>query len=347
MIKVAINGFGRIGRSAFKIAYDKFGDQIEIVAVNDLADNKTLADLLKHDSNYGLWKHEVTADEKNITVDGKNIRALSENKPNNLPWKELAVDIVLECTGVFTSKSDASKHLSAGAKRVIISAPPKSPDIPTFVLGVNEEKFDPAKDLIISNGSCTTNCLAPLVKVLHQAFEIEYNLMTTIHAYTNDQKLLDLPHRDLRRARAAAQNMIPTTTGAAKSVVMTIPELKGKLDGIAIRVPVPVVSIIDLVCLVKKPTTVEEVNNKFKELAEGKLKGILGVAEEPLVSSDFKGDSRSAIVDLALTMVSKKGGGTGGKGNLIKVVAWYDNEWGYASRYAEIAEYVGGTRYRS
>jgi len=345
MIKVAINGFGRIGRPTFRIALNS--KNLEIVAINDLTDTRTLAHLLKYDSLYGKFDREVSYDEQNIIVDDKKYPVYAEKDPTALPWKELGVDIVLECTGYFTTREGAEKHLAAGAKRVIISAPPKSPDIPTFVLGVNEEKFDPAKDLIISNGSCTTNCLAPLVKVLHQAFEIEYNLMTTIHAYTNDQKLLDLPHRDLRRARAAAQNMIPTTTGAAKSVVMTIPELKGKLDGIAIRVPVPVVSIIDLVCLVKKPTTVEEVNNKFKELAEGKLKGILGVTEEPLVSSDFKGDSRSAIVDLALTMVSKKGGGTGGKGNLIKVVAWYDNEWGYASRYAEIAEYVGGTRYRS
>ena len=338
-IKIAINGFGRIGRPTFRIASKS--KNLEIVAINDLTDNKTMAHLLQYDSLYGKFEREVSYDEQNIIVNGKKFPVYAEKDPDNLPWKKLGVDIILECTGRFTTREGAKKHLAAGAKRVIISAPPKSPDIPTFVLGVNEGNLDVRKDLIISNGSCTTNCLAPLVKILHDAFEIEYNLMTTIHSYTNDQRLLDLPHRDLRRARAAAENMIPTTTGAAKSVVMTLPELKGKLAGIAIRVPTPVVSIVDLVCLVKKPTTVKEVNNKFKELAEGKLKGILGVTDEPLVSSDFRGDSRSAIVDLPLTMVSKKGGGTGGKGNLIKVVAWYDNEWAYACRYVEMAEYVG------
>lgn len=328
-IRIAINGFGRIGRPTFRIASQS--KNLEIVAINDLTDTKTLAHLLKYDSLYGRFKQEVSYDEQNIIVDGKKYRVYAEKEPEKLPWKDLGVDIVLECTGFFTSREGAEKHLQAGAKRVIISAPPKTSDIPTYVLGVNEEKFNPEKDLIISNGSCTTNCLAPLVKILNDSFGIKYNLMTTIHSYTNDQKLLDLPHKDLRRARAAAINMIPTSTGAAKSVVMTIPELKGKLDGIAIRVPTPTVSLVDLVCLVEKSTTVEEVNNKFKELARGKLKGILAVTDEPLVSSDFIGDSHSAIVDLSLTMVNDK---------LIKVVAWYDNEWGYACRYVEMAEYI-------
>ena len=337
-IKVAINGFGRIGRPTFRIISKS--KNLEIVVINDLTDTKTLAHLLKYDSLYGRFEKTVSYDEKNLIVDGKKIPVFAEKDPSLLPWKKMGIDIVLECTGFFTDRQGAEKHLQAGAKRVIISAPPKSSDIPTYVLGVNEEKMNPKKDLIISNGSCTTNCLAPLVKILDDNFGIEYNFMTTVHSYTNDQRLLDLPHKDLRRSRAAAENIIPTSTGASKSVVMTIPELAGKLEGIALRVPVPVVSLIDSVCLVKKETTVEEVNMSFQKAAEGKLKKIIAAINEPLVSSDFIGDSHSATVDLSLTMVSKKGGGLG-RGNLIKVIAWYDNEWGYACRYVEMAELVG------
>jgi glyceraldehyde 3-phosphate dehydrogenase len=329
-IRVAINGFGRIGRPTFKLAINS--SILEIVAINDLTDTKTLAHLLKYDSVYGFFEKEVDYDEKYLIVDGKKYYVFAEKDPTKLPWKDLEIDIVLESSGVFTDKEGASSHLKAGAKMVIISAPPKTSDIPTYILGVNEEKFNPEKDIIISNSSCTTNCLAPIVKILNDAFKIESGFMTTIHAYTNDQKLLDLPHKDLRRARAAALNIIPTTTGAAKSVIAVIPELKGKLDGIAFRVPVPTVSVVDFICFVSKETTVEEVNNLFINLAKGKLKGILAVCDEPLVSSDFKGDPHSAIVDLSLTMV---------KGKLVKVVAWYDNEWGYACRYVEMAEYVG------
>ncbi len=329
-IKVAINGFGRIGRPTFRIALNS--KNLEVVAINDLTDNKTLAHLLKYDSLYGKFDREVSYDEQNIVVDGKKFRVYSEKDPANLPWKELGVDVVLECTGYFTTREGAEKHLQAGAKRVLLSAPPKSPDIPTFVLGVNEKKFNIAKDLIVSNGSCTTNCFAPVVKVLNDTFGIKKGLMTTIHSYTNDQRLLDLPHRDLRRARAAAQNMIPTTTGSAKSVIAVLPEMEGKLDALAIRVPTPVVSVIDFVVQVSKATNVEEVNNAFQKEAQGSLKEILGVTNEPLVSSDFRGDPRSVIVDLASTKVID---------DMIKIIGWYDNEWAYACRYVEMAEYIG------
>jgi len=328
-LKIAINGFGRIGRPTFKIAHQK---GLEIVAINDLTDTKTLAHLLKYDSLYGRYDKEVSYDQENLIIDGKKIRVYAEKEPNSLPWKELGVDIVLESSGVFTTREGAEKHLQAGAKRVIISAPAKSSDIPTYVLGVNEEKLNPKKDLIISNSSCTTNCLAPVVKVLNDVLKIKKGFMTTVHAYTNDQRLLDLPHKDLRRARAAAENIIPTTTGAAKSVAEVIPELKGKLDGIALRVPISTVSAIDFICQVSRRTSQEEVNQLFIKAAKGKLNGILGVTDEPLVSSDFKGDPRSAIIDLSLTMVNE---------DLVKVIAWYDNEWGYACRYVEMAEYVG------
>jgi glyceraldehyde 3-phosphate dehydrogenase len=330
MIKVAINGFGRIGRPTFRLALNS--KILDIVAINDLTDTKTLAYLLKYDSLYGYFDGEVDYDNEHLIVNGKKYRVYAEKDPLNLPWKKLGIDIVLESSGVFTDKEGAEKHLKAGAKRVIISAPPKNPDIPTYILGVNEEKFNPEKDFIISNSSCTTNCLAPIVKVLNDAFKIESGFMTTVHAYTNDQRLLDLPHKDLRRARAAALNIIPTTTGAAKSVTEVIPELKGKLNGIALRVPIAVVSVVDFICHVSQTTTVDEVNNLFKEAAKNKLKGILAVSDEPLVSSDFKGDPHSAIVDLSLTMVID---------NLVKVVAWYDNEWGYACRYVEMAEFIG------
>ena len=330
MIKIAINGFGRIGRPTFRRILDNHPN-LEVVAINDLTDPKTLAHLLKYDSLYGIYQREVKFGENSLIVDGKEFRIFAEKEPAKLPWKELKVDVVLECTGLFTSFEGAKKHLEAGAKKVIISAPGEG--TPSFILGVNEEKYDSKKDDVVDMGSCTTNCLAPVVKVLHQNFEIIRGFMTTVHAYTNDQRILDLPHKDLRRARAAALNIIPTTTGAAKAIGKVIPELEGKLDGMAMRVPTPTVSVLDLICLVKRDTTKEEVNKIFKEASKSReLKGILRVEENPLVSNDFKGDPYSAIVDALSTMV---------KNNLIKVVAWYDNEFAYACRLAEFAEYVG------
>lgn len=330
-IKVAINGFGRIGRPTLKIILEKKG--LEVAAINDLTEIKTLAHLLKYDSSYGIYNHEVNFDEEDLLIDDKKIKVLAEKEPQSLPWRDLGVDIVLECTGLFTEYEGASQHIKAGAKKVIISAPAKSQEIKTFVLGVNEEKYQPENDHIISNASCTTNCLAPVVKVLQEAFGVEKGLMTTVHSYTNDQRLQDLPHEDLRRARAAALNIIPTTTGAAKTVTKVIPELEGKLDGLAFRVPTATVSVTDFVCLTEKPTIKEEVNRSFISAAKSaKLKGILGVSNEELVSMDYKGNPYSAIVDLALTYVVGE--------NLVKVVAWYDNEWGYAMRLAELTELV-------
>lgn len=321
-MKIAINGFGRIGRPTLRRILENHPN-IEVKAINDLADKETLLHLFKHDSVYGDFQ------VPNSRI--QDIKFFQEKDPANLPWKELDIDVALECSGVFTKIDGAKKHLEAGAKKVIISAPSDGEEVPTYLLGVNEEKYNSKKDNIISMGSCTTNCLAPVVKILHQNLEIENGFMTTVHSYTNDQKILDLPHRDLRRARAAAVNIIPTTTGAAKTVAKTIPELMGKLDGLALRVPTPVVSIIDFVCVVKKSTSVEEVNNVFREAAQGKLKGILAVSDEPLVSMDYKGNPNSSVVDLPLTIV---------KDNLVKVVAWYDNEWGYACRLAEMTEYI-------
>ena len=332
MTKIAINGFGRIGRPALKIILDKHSN-LEVVAINDLTDTKTLAHLLKYDSNYGIYEKDVSYDEEHIIINNKKIKVFAQRDPELLPWEKLKVDIVLECTGFFRNSEGANKHLKAGAKKVIISAPAKSEKINTFVLGVNEEKYDPKKDNIISNASCTTNCLAPVVKVLNDNLGIEKGFMTTVHSYTNDQKILDLPYEgDLRRARAAAMNIIPTTTGAAKAVIKTIPELEGKLDGMAMRVPTPVVSIVDFVATLKKSTNIEEVNNLFKEAAENNLKNILAVSEERLVSIDFKGNKFSSIVDLPLTMVNE---------NLVKICAWYDNEYGYTCRLVEMAEFVG------
>jgi len=330
--KVAINGFGRIGRAVFRRIIEKHPD-LKIVAINDLTDTKTLAHLLKYDSLYGIYEKKVGFKEDKITVNGEEFPVFSERDPSKLPWKDLEVDIVLECTGVFRTYEDSVKHLEAGAKRVIISAPPKSENIPTYVLGVNEEKFDKEKDLIISNSSCTTNCLAPIVKVLHEAYKIEEGFLTTVHSYTNDQRILDLPHKDLRRARAAALSIIPTTTGAAKSVTEVIPELKGKLDGLALRVPTPTVSVVDFVCRVENPPeNAEEVNYLFKKKSlEERFKNILGIEDAELVSVDYRGNSFSAVVDAHLTNVI---------GNLIKVIAWYDNEWGYSCRLAEMTEYV-------
>ena len=332
MTKIAINGFGRIGRLALRVALEN--SDLEVVAINDLSDTKTLAHLLKYDSNYGIYEKDVSCDEEHIIIDNKKIKVFAQKNPELLPWKDLEVDVALECTGFFKDEEGAGKHLKAGAKKVIISAPAKGEGINTFVLGVNEEKYNPEKDDIISNASCTTNCLAPVVKVLNDNLEIENGFMTTTHSYTNDQRILDLPHAggDLRRARAAAMSIIPTTTGATKAVAKTIPELEGKLNGIALRVPTPTVSIIDFVATVKKPTSVEEVNNLFIKASGEKMKGILSASEEPLVSVDYKGNRFSSIVDLPLTMVS---------GNLVKVCAWYDNEFGYACRLIEMAELVG------
>ncbi len=330
--KIAINGFGRIGRPVFRRILENHPD-LEIVAINDLADNKILAHLLKYDSVYGRYSKEVASDKESITVDGKKFTVFAEKDPEKLPWKKLGIDIVLECTGFFRQLEDAKKHIKAGAKKVIISAPGKDPEIPGFVLGVNEEKFDPQKDEIMDMGSCTTNCLAPIVKILNDSFKIQKGFMTTIHSYTSDQRILDLVHKDLRRSRAAALNIIPTTTGATKAIGKIIPELDGKLDGIAIRVPTPTVSILDLIVEVEKATSIEAVNNAFKKAAKEKgFQGIFRVEEEPLVSTDYIGDSYSAIVDLEQTMV---------KDNLIKVLGWYDNEYGYACRLAEFAEYIG------
>jgi len=330
MIKISINGFGRIGRPTFRRILDNHA-KIEVVAINDLTDARTLAHLLKYDSNYGRYDKEVKFEKDALVVDGKKIKVLAEKEPEKLPWKDLGIDVVLECTGLFTKYEEAKKHLAAGAKKVILSAPTDSDEIPTYLLGVNADKYQDEK--IISMGSCTTNCLAPIVKILNDELGVEYGFMTTAHSYTNDQRILDLPHKDLRRARAAAINIIPTTTGAAKTVAKTIPELIGKLDGLALRVPTPTVSITDFVCSVKKSTSAEEVNKFFKKAANGKLKGILDVSEEPLVSMDFKGNTNSSIIDLPLTMA---------KENLVKVIAWYDNEWGYACRLAEMTEFIMG-----
>lgn len=328
--KIAINGFGRIGRTAFKVLFSKKNSPVEIVAINDLTDASTLAHLLKYDSSYGIYNKKVSAKENSLIVDNKEIKLFTEKDPLNLPWKKLGVDIVLECTGFFTDKDGAAKHLIAGAKTVIISAPSKSEEVPSFVLGINEKKYK--GEPIFDMGSCTTNCLAPVVKVLEEEFGIVKGYMTTAHSYTNDQKVLDLPHKDLRRARTAAENIIPTTTGAAKAISKVIPEVYGKLDGMALRVPTPVGSIIDLVCELKRETTTEEVKAIFKKRADKKeLKGILAVEEAPLVSSDYIGNPFSSIVDLPLTMAN---------GNMVKVMAWYDNEWGYSTRLAEMAEFV-------
>jgi len=331
MIKIAINGFGRIGRPVFRRIIDSHPD-LEVVAINDLTDTKTMAHLLKYDSLYGTYQKQVAAGENEIAVDGKTVKVFRETEPDKLPWKELGIDIVLECSGVFTDYQGAQRHIAAGAKKVLISAPSKSAEVPTFVLGVNEGEYDGNKGDVVSMASCTTNCLAPVAKVLNDNFKIVRGFMTTSHSYTNDQKILDLSHKDLRRARAAAINIIPTTTGAASAIGKVIPELEGKLDGIALRVPTPIVSILDLICQVEKKASAEEINAAFKKNAQGGLKGILGAAEESLVSSDFKGNPLSASVDLQLTMAQD---------NLVKVVAWYDNEWAYACRLAEFAEYMG------
>jgi len=330
-VKIGINGFGRVGRQALKAMLDYYPDELEVVAVNDITDAKTLAHLLKYDSNYGLFPGTVEVKGDSLVVNDKEVKVLSQRDPSKLSWGDLGVEYVLESTGLFTDRDKAAQHLTAGAKKVVISAPAKGEDI-TIVLGVNEDQYDPDKHHVLSNASCTTNCIAPVAKVLSDTFGIEKALMTTIHAYTNDQRILDLPHKDLRRARAAALNIIPTTTGAAKAAALTIPALKGRFHGVAMRVPTPTVSLADMVAVLSKEATEKEINDAFKAAAGGKMKGILGVCEEPLVSIDFKGDPRSAIVDAALTMVMG--------GNLVKVVAWYDNEWAYACRVADLFHYI-------
>jgi glyceraldehyde 3-phosphate dehydrogenase len=328
-VKVGINGFGRIGRNLFRAAHAA-GADLDFVAVNDITDTGTLAHLLKYDSILGRFPGEVEAGEGSITVDGKPLKVLSERDPAALPWGELGADVVIESTGLFTGREDAAKHLSAGAKKVIISAPAKDPDV-TVALGVNfESDYDPDKHQIISNASCTTNCLAPLAKVLHEAFGIEQGLMTTIHAYTADQRLQDMPHKDLRRARAAAANLIPTTTGAAKAVGLVLPELNGRLNGLAMRAPVITGSVVDLVFAPSQPTDVDAVNAAVKAAAEGPLKGILSYTEDEIVSTDIVGDPHSSIFDAGQTMAI-------GDGKMIKAVSWYDNEWGYSNRCVELA----------
>lgn len=332
MIKVGINGFGRIGRNVLRIAQERLGSDIQIVAINARADANTLAHLFKYDSCYGIFNGDVEVkDNETILINSNEVKILRNSDPADIAWGELGVDIVVESTGKFRDRESASKHLVAGAKKVIITAPAKGEDI-TVVLGVNEKDYDNEKHNIISNASCTTNCLAPFAKVLDEKFGIEEGLMTTIHAYTNDQQLLDKTHKDLRRARAAAESMIPTTTGAAKAVAKVLPQLEGKLNGFSVRVPTPTVSLVDLVCTLKKGATIEEVNSALKEASEGELKGILGYCDLPLVSIDFRGDSRSSIIDALSTMA------IGDK--MFKVVSWYDNEWGYSTRTVDLVKYV-------
>lgn len=330
-VKVGVNGFGRIGRNIFRAAKKQAVNEIEFVAVNDITDSKTLAHLLKYDSNFGAFDGEVQAEGEHIFVDGKSIKVLASTDPSQLPWGDLGVDIVIESTGRFTARDDAKKHLDKGAKKVIVSAPAKNPDI-TLVIGVNDHKYDSRSHHIISNASCTTNCLTPVAKVVMDNFGVVRGLMTTIHAYTNDQRILDLPHKDLRRARAAALSMIPTTTGAARAVAEVIPELKGKMDGMAIRVPTPNVSLIDVVFQLEKNATVEELRSAFKKASQNELKGILKYSEEPLVSKDFNGDSHSSIVDgLSINVID---------GTMAKVLSWYDNEWGFSCRVVDLIKLI-------
>jgi glyceraldehyde 3-phosphate dehydrogenase len=330
-VRVGINGFGRIGRQVLKAIVGEYDDTLQVVAVNDLTSPETLAHLLKYDSTYGRYDYEVQVTDSTITIGDQEVRIVSERNPANLPWAELGVDLVIESTGFFTNAADARAHLTAGAKKVIITAPAKNEDI-TVVLGVNEQQYNPREHHIISNASCTTNCLAPVAKVVQDTYGIRRGLVTTVHSYTNDQVTLDGPHKDLRRARGAAQNIVPTTTGAARALALVIPELKGKFDGFALRVPTPTVSIIDFVAEIEKPTTVDELNATFRAAAEGDLAGILGYTDEPLVSTDFRGESESAVIDSLSTMVMEE--------TMVKVVAWYDNEWGYSCRVADLANMV-------
>lgn len=331
MIRVAINGFGRIGRNFMRCWAGRKNSNFEIVAINDTSDPKTNSHLLRYDSMLGKFDADISYDDNSITVNGTTVKCVSDRNPENLPWKDWNIDLIIESTGVFTSKEGATKHLNAGAKKVLITAPGKNDD-GTFVVGVNDKDYDHHKHVIISNASCTTNCLAPVAKVLHEKFNIIKGTMTTTHSYTGDQRLLDASHRDLRRARAAAINIVPTSTGAAKAVALVLPDLKGKLNGIALRVPTPNVSVVDLVVQVEKNTFVEEVNQALKEAAEGPMKGVLEYSDLELVSSDYRGTDCSSIVDASLTMVMG--------GDMVKVVAWYDNEWGYSQRVVDLAEIV-------
>jgi glyceraldehyde 3-phosphate dehydrogenase len=329
--RVGINGFGRIGRQSLKAMLERHPNDLEVVAVNDLTDTQTNAHLLKYDSTYGRFPGEVQATADSLIVNGHSVKVISQRNPAEIPWSDLGVEIVIESTGLFTDASKAAAHLQGGAKKVIISAPAKGEDL-TIVLGVNQDMYDPAKHRIISNASCTTNCLAPAAKVLNDAFGIERGLMNTIHSYTNDQRILDQVHKDLRRARSAGTNIIPTTTGAARALALVIPELKGRFDGMSLRVPTITVSVVDFVAIVRKDATKEAVNDAFKQAASGELQGILEYTDEPLVSSDFRGDPHSSIIDGLSTMV------TGG--NMVKVIAWYDNEWGYSCRVADLADFI-------
>ena len=329
-LRAGINGFGRIGRNVFRAAHAR-GADIDWVGVNDITDTGTLAHLLKYDSILGPFPGEVEATGTGLIVDGKELRVFAERDPAALPWDDAGAEVVIESTGLFTARDDAAKHLDAGAKKVIISAPAKGPDV-TLALGVNDDAYDPGEHHVISNASCTTNCLAPVAKVLHDAVGIEHGVMTTIHAYTADQRLQDAPHKDLRRARAAGVNLVPTSTGAAKAIGLVIPELEGKLNGIAVRAPVITGSVVDLVCTVSRPTTAEEINGAFRERADvGPLEGVLKYTEDPIVSSDIVGDSHSCIIDGASTMAN---------GNMVKVLGWYDNEWGYSNRLVDLTELV-------
>ena len=332
--RVGINGFGRIGRQVFKAIHDNHAGKVEVLAVNDLTDPETNAHLLKYDSTYGHFPGQITTTDGAINVDGQSIKVVAERDPAAIPWRELGVDLVVESTGRFTSADKARAPIDGGgARKVIISAPAKGEDL-TVVLGVNEDMYDPAEHHVISNASCTTNCIAPVVKVMHESFGVDKGFMTTIHSYTNDQVILDTVHEDLRRARSAGINIIPTTTGAAKAVTLVMPQLKGRLDGMAFRVPTPTVSVCDFVANVEKSTTVEEVNETFRDAASESLRGILGYCDEPLVSTDFKGDPRSSIFDSLATMVIG--------GNLVKAVSWYDNEWGYACRVSDLCAFIAG-----
>jgi len=328
-VRIAINGFGRIGRLVLRAGYKN--KDVQFVAVNDLADAKTIAHLLKYDSVHGTLPAQVTCDANSITVDSSPVKVFSKRDPETLPWRDLGIDVVLESTGIFTDRDDAEKHLKAGAKKVVISAPAKRPDV-TFVFGVNAQDYDRSKHQIISMGSCTTNCLAPIVKILHEEFGVEHGLMTTIHSYTNDQVVIDEPHKDLRRARACALSMIPTTTGAARAISEVIPEMKGKLDGLAIRVPTPNVSLVDFVATLARETNRQQVNDKLREYSQKAMKGILFCSEEELVSKDFNGNPHSSIVDLPNTTV------IGGK--MVKILSWYDNEWGFSNRMLELLSFI-------
>ncbi|HZU02107.1 MAG TPA: type I glyceraldehyde-3-phosphate dehydrogenase [Ktedonobacteraceae bacterium] len=329
--RIGINGFGRIGRQSLKAMLERYPRDLEVVAVNDLTDTKTNAHLLKYDSTYGKFPGEIEATADSLIVNGHTIKVISQRDPAQIPWGELGVELVIESTGLFTDASKAAAHLKGGAKKVIISAPAKGEDL-TIVLGVNDDMYDPAKHNIVSNASCTTNCLAPAAKVLNDAFGIERGMMNTIHSFTNDQRILDQVHKDLRRARTAGANIIPTTTGAARALALVIPELKGRFDGMSLRVPTVTVSVVDFVAIIRKEATKDAINQAFKEAAAGSLKGILGYTDEPLVSSDFRGDPRSSIVDGLSTMVLGS--------NMVKVMAWYDNEWGYSSRVADLAHFM-------